>query len=252
MLAALAGAGLAALLYRSYGRQRRLESSLESARRDLERLQNAFHRFAPQEVVEEIISRGVQVHGERREVTVLFADIIGFTSLSERLEPETLVRMLNGYFAAMTKAIASRRGHVSKFIGDGLMALFGAPDPNPWQASDAVEAALAMRAALKDYNAELAKAGLPELRVGVGIHSGPLVAGVIGSETLMEYTVIGDVVNVASRVEGLTRTLAGDILVSASVQERLGPRFAVRALGETAVKGKSGKIRTYAVDGVSD
>ena len=164
----------------------------------------AFARFAPSEVVEAIIAQGISTRSETKEVTVLFADLKGFTPLAENLDPAQLVALLNGYFAAMGEVIAAPRGHLAKFIGDGLLALFGALEPNPWQTNDAVHAALAMRAALASYNEALRAEGRPVLAAGIGIHRGPVVAGVVGNAALMEYGVIGRTVNVASRVEGLT------------------------------------------------
>ena len=154
-----------------------LERRLEAASRSLESLQQAFARFAPAEVVEEIIAQGVSTRSEKKEITVLFADLEGFTALAERLDPTALVQLLNGWVARMAAAIAAHRGHVAKLIGDGMMALFGALQPNPWQTNDAAHAALAMRAALADYNAALRGEGLPPLAVGVGIHRGSVVAG---------------------------------------------------------------------------
>ncbi|HYV56177.1 MAG TPA: adenylate/guanylate cyclase domain-containing protein, partial [Candidatus Nitrosopolaris sp.] len=157
-----------------------LERRLEAASRGLESLQQAFSHFAPAEVVEEIIAQGFSTRSEKKEITVLFADLKGFTALAERLEPEVLVRVLNGYFERVSRAITAHRGHVSKFMGDGVLALFGALEANPWQTNDAAHAALAMRSALADYNAALVGEGLPPLAVGVGIHRGSVVAGVIG------------------------------------------------------------------------
>jgi len=227
----------------------KLEQALESASRGLEQLQHAFERFAPQQVVEEIIARGSSTKGERREVTVLFADLVGFTAMCEAPDPEQIVNVLNGYFQAMSRAVTTYSGRVSKFIGDGLMALFGAPEPNPWQTIDAVKAALAMREALVEYNKKLAEQGISPLALGIGIHKGSVVAGVIGSSELMEFTVIGDVVNTASRIESLTRKHGVDILVSAEVREALDDRFVVRAMPLEEVKGKTGKLVTYTVEG---
>lgn len=226
-----------------------LRHAQESSSVKLERLQQAFHRFAPQKVVEEIIDRGVSIHGERREVTVLFADIVGFTSLSERMHPETLVRILNGYFQEMSQAITEHRGHTAKFTGDGLMALFGAPASNSWQALDAVWASLAMRRALEKYNKSLCEEGHPPLTIGIGIHRGSVVAGVFGSNEWMEYTVNGDVVNTASRIESLTRKHGVDILISREVRQCLDSRFRVRELPPAEVKGKSEPVVTFAVEG---
>lgn len=229
--------------------RRRLTVSLESAAVQLEHLQRAFHRFAPRDVVEGIIQRGVHTSGERRQATVLFADLVGFTALSERTPPETVVRLLNGYFQAMADAIAEHNGYVSKLMGDGLLALFGAPEPDPWHALDAVEAALAMRAAMDRYNVALATEGFPPLRLSIGVHSGPVVAGILGSAELVEYTVIGDVVNTAARIEALTRRLDADVLISAEVRAALDGRFALREMAPAEVKGKAEPIVTYAVDG---
>lgn len=242
-----AGAAGAALWYRR--RSARLEHALDVASHQLEHLQTAFHRFAPQEIVEDIIRKGVSVRGERREVTVLFADLVGFTAMSEKLDPATLVLVLNGYFEAMSRAITANRGHVSKFIGDGILALFGAPDPNPWQAIDGVAAAVAMRTALAAYNGELEEKGFPKLGIGIGLHIGPVIAGVVGSRDLIEYTVIGDTVNTASRIEGLTRKAGTAILVSDAVKLRLDNRWPLRACEPMAVKGKTEPVLTWALDG---
>jgi adenylate cyclase len=227
-----------------------LRRRLVIATASLERLQLSFARFAPQQVVDGIIASGVSTSAEKRIITVLFADIVGFTSMSESIEPAMLVQILNGYFACMSRAIAEHRGHVSKFIGDGILALFGALEPNPWQADDAVRAALAMRDALEEYNEKLGRAGRPPLRVGIGIHRGVAVAGIIGSDELVEFTVIGSTVNLASRVEHLTRRHAVDILITPAVREALDCRFGLRALPPATVAGISVPVITYAVDGL--
>lgn len=137
---ALAGAtvcGLAWKLRATLTEKRRLALAWGRASQQLETLQQAFHRFTPQDVVEDIIRSGVSTRGERLEATILFADLVGFTAMSERMEPEVVVRVLNGYFQRMTQAISSNKGHVGKFIGDGILAMFGAPEPNPWHPQDA-------------------------------------------------------------------------------------------------------------------
>lgn len=253
LLASLALAALALTAWRRTKQRLKMSRrAYSAASKQLEQLQNAFHRFAPQDVVEDIIQRGVSTRGERREVTVLFADLVGFTALSESLEPETVVQVLNGYFQRMTSAISAHNGHVGKFIGDGIMATFGAPEPNPWQAQDAVRAALAMRAALAAYNERLVEQGQPELVLGIGIHRGPVVAGLLGSSELMEYTVIGDVVNTASRIEGLTRRHDTDILISEGVRAALDERFELREMPALDVKGKAKPIATWSVVAFDD
>jgi len=250
LLAGLVLAGAVALaLHRLRADRRRLRRRIDAATTELQHLQLSFARFAPNAVVESIAARARIPEAERREVTVLFADLVGFTALSEQLDPDVLVAVLNEYFVRMSRVIGEHRGHVAKFIGDGLMALFGALEPNPWQVNDAVHAALAMQRALVAYNAELASRGLPALRAGIGIHRGTAVAGLIGSDALMEFTVIGRPVNLASRVEGLTRTHHVDILVTAAVRDRLDPRFVLDELPAREVRGVAEPVVTYAVRG---
>ena len=252
MLLTASLAALAAALLAFTWSQRRVRALGARVQRDaasLESLQRAFQRFAPAEVVESIIAQGVATRSEKKDVTVLFADLRGFTKMSERLDPAVVVEMLNGYFEEMSAAITEHRGHVSKFIGDGILALFGALEPNPWQANDATHAALAMCTRLHRYNETLEARGLPALAIGVGIHRGTVVAGVIGSRSLMEYTVIGADVNLAARVESLTRAHEVDILVTAAVRAALDPRFRLRALPAVEVKGVSEPVATFAVEG---
>ena len=249
---ALVLAGTIFLLWRTGKEVARLRRRLEAAAMDLQRLQTSFARFAPEDVVERIIASGVSTTAEKKEVTVLFADLVGSTRLSETLDPEVLVTVLNGYFARMSRVITEHRGHVSKFIGDGILALFGALEPNPWQANDAAHAALAMQAGLSEYSRELAARGLPALRLGIGLHSGVAIAGVIGSNELMEFTVLGSNVNLASRVERLTRPHRESILVTSAVRQKLDPRFTLRELPATPVSGIAEPVVTYALDGFGE
>lgn len=245
-------AALALLLYlwlRSRADATRLRERLETAASELQRLQISFARFAPQEVVDRIAAIGVPTAAEKKDVTILFADLVSFTRLGEELAPDVLVKVLNDYFARMSRVISEHRGHVSKFIGDGLLALFGALEANPWQANDAVHAALAMRAELERYNDALAAAGLPQLAFGIGVHRGVAVAGIIGSHELMEFTLIGNAVNVASRIEHLTRRHGVDILVTDAVRQTLDPRFMLRELPAVAMRGISEAMITFAVNG---
>ena len=147
----------------------------------------------------------------------------------------------------MSHVIAAHGGHVSKFIGDGILALFGALDSNPWQTSDAVRAAFAMQAVLAELNARRPPER-PPLAMGIGIHHGPVVAGVIGSYELVEYGVIGSTVNVASRVQGLTRVHGVDVLVTDAVHAHLDPRVIARAMPAVAVKGLPEPLLTYALE----
>jgi len=235
-------------LWRSRRELGRLRQRSEVTARNLETLQTSFGRFAPDEVIEQVIANGVSTSGERKEVTVIFADLVGFTALSESVEPSVLVQLLNGYFERMSRAITGHRGHVSTFIGDGILALFGALQPNPWQANDAVHAALAMRRELADYNEELGKKGLPTLAIGIGLHRGTGVAGLVGSRDLMQFTFVGRIVNLAARVQDLTRTCDADILITDAVRENLDPRFVLHPMAAASLRGIEKPVATYAVE----
>jgi adenylate cyclase len=241
--------GLWVLLRRSRRETQRLRQRLESATGKLQNLQLAFSRFAPDEVVERVIAGGIGDIGERKEVTIIFADLVDFTALSEQVEPTVLVGILNGYFDRMSEAISQHRGYVSTFIGDGILALFGALSPNPWQGNDAVHAALAMRKALAAYNRELVERSIPELSIGIGLNRGMGVAGLVGSRDLKEFAFVGRTVNVAARVQDLTRQHSADIIVTAALKESLDPCFQLRALPTTRVKGVAEPLSIYAVDG---
>jgi adenylate cyclase len=247
----LASAVVAAWAAITQRRTASLARRVGAATHDLESLQHAFARFAPARVVDDI-AQGRPTTPERKEVTVLFADLQGFTPLAERLDPTVLVEVLNGWLRRMSAVVTAHQGHVAKFIGDGVMALFGALEPNPWQANDAAHAALAMRAALIDYNATLAAEGLPALAMGIGIHRGSVVAGVFGSADLVEYGVIGSAVNLASRVERLTRTLGADVLVTAEIGASLDKRFRLEPMAAAPVKGVAVPVQTFALRGFDE
>ncbi len=247
---AAAGVPLAVALTAAVQRSRRLRAHCEAQVADLQRLQESCARLAPGSAVDRLtLDGGVESGAERKEVTALFADLVGYTALSERLDPPVLAGVLNGYFQRMSDAIGEHRGHVATFVGDGLLAYFGALEPNPWQSDDAAHAALAMRGALAEYNRELAARGLPALAFGVGIHRGVGLAGWVGSRERMEYAFVGRTVNVAARVQALTRTHGADVLVTEEVQSRLDPRFLLSPLPAVAVKGIEQPLATFAVDG---
>ena len=244
--------GNAALLFalsRLLKRVELLAAAREKAALDLQNLQQAFHQFAPPRVVEEVIKAEVSTSGETREVTVLFADIVEFTAMSETLGPETLVRILNGYFEAACKAVTHHGGHIANFVGDGIMAIFGAPEKQPVAITGRCHSGPLLRKAIQRYNEDLARQSLPTLDVRIGIHKGTVVAGVVGSTENLDYTVIGDVVNTAARIENLTRKHGVDILIGAEVRPALDGRFEVRDLPPEQVKGKAEPIDTFAVEG---
>ena len=246
LLAVLAGA-----LYREWRRNESLQAQLEAAAADLQHLQEACSRLAPAGVVQRLVADGAtpgpEAVAERKVVTALFADLVGYTALSERLEPAVLARVLNGYFQRMSDAIHEHRGHVSTFVGDGILAYFGALQPNPWQCDDAVRAALAMRLAIREYNADLTRDGLPLLAVGIGIHRGPGLAGLVGSRERMEYAFVGRTVNLAARVQALTRIHQADILVTEALRAELDTRFVLVPMPAEPVKGIAEPVVTYAV-----
>lgn len=225
-----------------------LRTRLERSNAELERLQHAFARFAPRGVVDEIAQRGVSTQGERREVTVLFADLVRFTPLTERLDPDVLVEVLNGYFERMSGVITEHQGHLSTLIGDGILALFGALEANPWQSNDAVHAALGMRAALAAYNRELTVRALPPLAFGVGIHRGMGVAGLVGSRDLLQFTVVGPTVSLGARVQRATREQGVDLILTEAVRAALDPRFELRLLPPSELRGFAEPIALYAVE----
>jgi adenylate cyclase len=183
---------------------------------------------------------------------VLFADIRDFTGLAERLAPERLVRLLNRYFTAMTEVVQAEDGMVDKFLGDGLLAVFGAPLPQPDHAARACRAALAMQAAVEALNREWAAEGLPEIRVGVGVNTGRMVIGNMGSEQRFDYTVVGDEVNVAARLEAASKEAGAPILVSAATLAAAGPGFRARRLPDVALRGHSAQVHVFALEGQAD
>lgn len=247
-LLALAALGMAVLAGRR--RTRQLERLLADTDRRLEHLQRQFQSFVPADVVEHLADgRGTYVP-RRRQVTILFADLRGFTALCDRLDPARTVTILNDYFRRMSEAIARHHGHVTELVGDGLLALFGALEPNPWQGRDSVLAALEMRAELERYNVQLRAQSLPELRFGIGIHCGEVVAGVMGAGGLSKFGVTGDPINVASRVEGLTREHQVDLLITDEIRRTLDERFRLRPMPPVRVKGKTEAIQTYYVEGI--
>jgi adenylate cyclase len=242
---------LAGVLYREWRRNATLKAQLEAAAVDLQHLQQACSRLAPAGVLQHLVADGVQAGiaaaAERKTVTVLFADLIDYTAMSERLEPAVLARVLNGYFQRMSDAIHEHHGHVSHFLGDGIVAYFGALQPNPWQCNDAVRAALAMQAAIRDYNVELAREGLSSLGLGIGIDRGQGLVGLVGSRERMEYDFVGRTVNLAARVQTLTRIHREEILVTEALRAELDSRFVLAPMPAEFVKGIAEPVITYAV-----
>jgi class 3 adenylate cyclase len=217
--------------------------------RDRETIKDTFGRFVSQAVAAAVLSGHLPLNGERREVSILFQDIRGFTSMAEQMAPEALVEVMNQFFTEMVAAVEAEGGVVKQFLGDGVMALFGAPVAVPDHAERAVRAALGMVDRLGALNARLGIQGRQTLQIGVGIHTGEVVAGKIGPDTRVEYGVVGDPVNVASRIEGLTKELQTSILISEVTAARLGPGFTLGCTASLPVKGKAQPVRVVEVLG---
>lgn len=211
------------------------------------RMKTTLYRYMTPGVAERVMQLGEDslMVGERREVTVLFSDIRGYTTLTENLEASQVVSLLNDYFETMVEAVFSYEGTLDKFIGDALMAVFGAPLPLQNHAWGAVQSALDMRHRLERFNYDRLSKSLPDIRIGIGISSGEVVSGNIGSQKKMEYTVIGDGVNLSSRLEGITKQYGCDIVISEHTYELCKDQIWVRELDRIRVKGKNEPVRIY-------
>jgi len=210
-----------------------------------DRLRTTFGKYMTESVVAHLLSGKVALGGETIQVTILFSDIRSFTTISETMDAQTLVGLLNEYFTEMVSIIMKHGGVVDKYIGDAIMAVFGAPVPTPDDPANAVRAAIDMRAALTRLNKRLVARGVQPLRTGIGIHTGEVVAGNIGSEERMEYTVIGDPVNVASRLESCTKDVGVDILISETTYEHTKDFVTARPVEQLSVKGRAEPVKAY-------
>lgn len=214
-----------------------------------ERLRDAFGKYVAPELAEQVMKNGVSMGGTLVRATVIFIDIRGFTTLSEEMEPALVVSLLNRYFEAVGPPIREHGGFINKFGGDSLLAVFGTPVPTQDHEVCAVRAALGVRDALAAFNAREEAAGRRPLRIGTGIHAGEMIAGSVGSPDRMEYTVIGDVVNVAARLQALTKDLGVDVLMSRDVFDKACNVVAARALPPVPIRGKAEPLEVFALDG---
>ncbi len=221
----------------------------ERERREMRKM---FSKYVATDVLEYIMKNPdkVSLGGEEREVTILFSDIRGYTTFSESVTPKELVRVLNRYLTAMTDEVLKHKGVLDKYIGDAVMAYWGAPMDDPDHADHAIEAALGMIERLKIFNAELKAEGIHEIRFGIGIYTGPVIIGNVGSEMRLEYTVIGDTVNVASRLEGVNKELQTTLLIGESAKNKIKGKYAFKSMGSVSVKGRKEPLQVYTIEGI--
>ena len=206
-----------------------------------------FERFLPRQVVDEILRspENIKLGGVRQRITVLFADVRGFTTLSENSSPELIVNLLNRYFTFVSEIIFKHGGTLDKYIGDGLLALFGAPYTGALDTVKAVRAAIEMQRAMIEFNKTLVAENLPEISLGIGINTGPAIVGYIGSESRLDYTAIGDTVNTASRLEGIAKP--NQIIVSENTLQALDESVQVRHLETEKLKGKHVSLKIFEI-----
>lgn len=226
-----------------------IEGSRLIARR---RLRRAFGQYVSPEVMDRVLREGAGLGGAVRTVSVLMSDLRGFTTLSEQLPPARISEMMNEYFTAMVEVIMAHRGIVQDFIGDGILAAYGAPLDDPDHAWHAVTTALDMQAALRRLNDRWRADGRPSLAMGVAVHTGEAFAGNVGSPRRKKYAVMGDTVNTASRIEGLNRELSTAILISGATLAVVKDRVLVKDRGAIAVKGRTQPVEVFELVGLAE
>jgi adenylate cyclase len=224
----------------------RVNASLEKKRlRDEQR--KLFRTFATREVADELLKSGFSLGGKYVNASVMFADIRSYTSYSEKEDPAEIIELLNNYFALMFDAITGHHGTVNQMMGDGLMAIFGAPIQREEHREDAVRAALEMTSLLDGFNQEQALLNKTRIRIGIGIATGRVIAGYTGTQHRATYTCVGDTVNLASRIEAHTRVVEQPILVDHYTQEGLPEEIECESLGQVIFKGKQQPIQVFAI-----
>jgi adenylate cyclase len=219
--------------------------------KERDKMKTLFNKFHGTAVTEELLQNEISLGGKRKPVTVFFSDIRGFTDFSEGHTPEEVVSMLNEYFEVMVKIINDHGGVVDKFIGDAIMAVWGVPHSTENDSQNAIRACLEMRMALDQLNQDRIARNLVPIKIGMGLHSGEAISGQIGSSERMEFTVIGDAVNTASRIEGSTKSFGTDLLISKECLEKVPQEdFIFEFAGEASVQGKVENLVLYKVNGI--
>ncbi len=227
----------------------RLSCSVHEAM-ERRRIRRSFHQHVGREVADRIYSDDPSLAGQRRTVSILFSDLRDYTTLSEGLSPAEVAQQLNEYLPMAVEAVTRHRGIVIDFFGDAVMAVYGAPLDNPDHALDAVRTGLGMQAGLEALNATWQARGLHALRLGIGIHTGSVFAGTVGSEQRKKYAVVGDAVNVASRVEGLNKVVETTLLITEETYGAIMDKVEARDRGELKLKGRQQAVRVYEVLGL--
>jgi adenylate cyclase len=218
------------------------------AKKHEQEIRNIFQKYVPKEVIDRFFKNPESLLlGEDRVLAILFSDIRGFTSITEQMRADQMVASLNSYFSIMVDKILERDGIVDKYMGDAIMAFFGAPVQHTDDAMKAVLSGLEMQEALGQFNAEQRRLGKPEFRIGIGINYGLVTVGNIGSEKKMDYTVIGDMVNLASRLENLTKVYKQDLIISESVYREISKALPCRLIDKVRVLGKTQAQRIFTV-----
>lgn len=217
--------------------------------REKRKVRGLFSRYVSPAVVKELIEdpSRARLGGQRREMTVLFSDIRGFTTFSEAGQPEDVIRQLNEYFARMVALLFEHRGTLDKFVGDMIMALFNAPTDDPDHPDQAVKMALDMMKELQVLNQRWTSEGRPNFDIGIGINTGEMIVGNVGSENTLSYTVIGDNVNLGSRLESLNKEYESHIIISEATRKQLKGQYFIRSLGDVKVKGKTKAVQIFEV-----
>lgn len=235
-------------LDRAYGQIKNYAFQAVLSQKKEHKIRNIFQKYVPQELIDRFFENPESMLvGENRELSVLFSDIRSFTSISEAMPPDDLVDSLNRYFSVMVDIIMNRNGVIDKYIGDAIMAFFGAPvrrEDDPYQS---VMAGIEMAEGLHAFNEKQRSMGKPEFKIGVGINFGTVTVGNIGTEKKMDYTVIGDMVNLASRLEGLTKRYGQELIIAESLFPFIKERLPWRLLDTVAVKGKTKGVKIYTV-----
>ncbi len=224
----------------------RVNASLEKKRlRDMQR--ELISKFATDQVAEDLLKSGFSLGGKSVEATAMFSDIRGFTTIAESQTPAETIELLNDYYALMMDAIGGEGGVVNQMVGDGLMAIFGAPLPRPDHRAHAVHAAIQMIQLIEGYSAERQALGRSPIRIGIGIASGVVIAGYTGTQHRATYTCVGDTVNLAARLESHTKVVGQPILIDDCVREGLGEDVTVEDRGTVELKGKTQPVHVFSV-----